>query len=187
MEPIIWGPTLWFFIHTLSFYYPDKPSFKDKTSYYDFFHNLQNILPCPDCKANYIKHLNQYPITPYLDSKKSLVQWVVNMHNLVNKENNKPTWETSDVIDLYKKIYQDKKPFCYYFQREQIEQEEKKESEQKIKEKLKKKRKFKIKIIICSIIIILFIFVILYLIFIFKKKINTLNNPNNILIEKLLI
>ncbi len=163
MEPTIWGPPCWFFLHTLSFYYPDNPSFKDKNNYYNFFLNLENVIPCKVCKENYKKNLKEFPITPYLESKKSLIQWVVNLHNLVNRENNKPEWKVQDVIDFYRKIYQEKKQFCNYFQtniNDDKEKELSKINEHKIKQ-LNKKILFLI--IIIGILICIFIIVFIYL------------------------
>lgn len=118
MDVSKWGSPLWFFLHTISFNYPDKPSYKDKSQYYDFFYNLQNILPCQQCKINYIKHLQRHPISPHLDSRQSLVNWVVKIHNLVNIETGKPMMDTASVINKYNQVYQntgENKGYCHYF------------------------------------------------------------------------
>ena len=113
MEPNIWGPPAWHFLHSITFNYPEKPTWKDKSNYYDFFHNLQNILPCDTCQENYRKHLKEYPISPYLDSKKTLVEWLIHIHNLVNKDNNKPLLSSNEVIKKYKYQYLTGKHFCH--------------------------------------------------------------------------
>ena len=118
MESKIWGPPTWFFLHTLTFNYPDKPTYKDKSNYYDFFNNLQYILPCDICQKNYQKHLKEFPISPYLDSKKTLVEWLVHIHNLVNKENNKPLLTSSEIIKKYKYIYISGKQYCHDYCRQ---------------------------------------------------------------------
>lgn len=113
MESKIWGPPGWFFLHTITFSYPDKPTYKDKTKFYDFFMNLQYVLPCNICKQHYIENLKEYPISPHLDSKKDLVEWLVKIHNSVNVKNGKPQMLLSDVIDKYGGHYIYKKPYCY--------------------------------------------------------------------------
>lgn len=154
MESKIWGPPTWFFLHTLTFNYPDKPSYKDKSNYYDFFNKLQYILPCDICQKNYQKHLKEYPISPYLDSKKTLVEWLVHIHNLVNKDNNKPLLTSSEVIKKYRNIYISGENYCHDYCRQV--------------EKLKKEPSSKIKIskitkIIAIILTLLLLVIIIFL------------------------
>lgn len=166
MEPNVWGPPCWFFLHTISFYYPDNPSFKDKNNFYNFFLNLENVIPCNVCRENYKKNLKEFPITPYLESKKSLIQWVVNLHNLVNRENNKPEWKVQDVTNLYKKIYQEKKQYCNYFQND-INNDKQKELSMINNKKINLLNR-KILYLIISIIVIVCIFLILFIYLIIK-------------------
>ena len=164
MEPSVWGPPCWFFLHTISFYYPEKPSFKDKNNYYNFFINLENIIPCEICRNHYKKNLKEFPITPYLDSKKSLIQWVVNLHNLVNKDNGKPEWSAQEVTNLYKKIYSEKKQFCYYFQNDVNDHKQKSIIENNKKEVNKLNKKiYLLFIFLLFLIVILIILIILIL------------------------
>ena len=149
MEPKIWGPPAWNFLHTVTFNYPEKPSYKDKSNYYDFFHNLQFILPCELCQSNYQKHLKEYPISPYLDSKKTLVEWLIHIHNLVNKDNNKPLMSPKDVIRKYKDQYMSGKSFCYEYCQNAMSNKPKK----------KKKNKFQI-FFICLIGVVIFLIII---------------------------
>lgn len=148
MEPKIWGPPAWHFLHTITFNYPENPSYKDKSNYYDFFHNLQFILPCEICQKNYQKHLKEYPISPYLDSKKTLVEWLIHIHNLVNQENNKPLMSSEDVIRKYKDQYMSGKTFCHEYNKN-IEKSKPQE----------KKNKLHI-FLICLIILVIFLIIV---------------------------
>ena len=76
MNPEVWGPPAWTFLHSVTLAYPDNPSDIDKYNYENFFNVLQPILPCAKCSYNYMKHLQEDPITNHLDSKKSLVNWM---------------------------------------------------------------------------------------------------------------
>ena len=105
MEPKIWGPPFWFVIHTIAFYYPENPTFNEKRHMFEYFQNLQYVIPCPICRRHYAKTFQEHPITPYLDSKNSLVEWTVNLHNIVNKSKGKPTKSLSEVIKHYEKVY----------------------------------------------------------------------------------
>lgn len=152
MEPKIWGPPAWHFLHTITFNYPEKPSYKDKSNYYDFFHNLQFVLPCEVCQTNYQKHLKEYPISPYLDSKKALVEWLVHIHNLVNQENNKPLMSSEDVIREYKSQYMSGRTFCHDYH-ENIKEE-----------KPEKKKINKLQIILVSLLGLIIFLMIVFLI-----------------------
>ena len=108
MNQNIWGPHLWFSLHTISFNYPLKPSEKDKEEYKLFFKNLQEVIPCSVCKKNYKRHLNEHPIEDYLNSRKLLVYWVIDMHNMVNSEIGKKILSYDIVLKKYEDVYKKK-------------------------------------------------------------------------------
>lgn len=105
MEPKIWGPPFWFIIHTIAFYYPEKPSFNEKRHMFEFFQNLQYIIPCQVCRQHYTKHFQEFPVTPFLDNKANLVSWTVQLHNRVNESTGKPVKSVEEVIRHYQKVY----------------------------------------------------------------------------------
>ena len=105
MNPEVWGPPAWTFLHSITLAYPDNPSDVNKTNYENFFNALQPILPCAKCSQNYLKHLQEDPISNHLDSKNSLVNWLINVHNKVNKINDKRELTYNEVINHYKLLY----------------------------------------------------------------------------------
>ncbi len=105
MNPEIWGPGAWLFLHSITLAYPNNPTQLDKENYKTFFEILKNVIPCKKCSYNYSKNIKDNDISNHLDSKVSLVKWLVNIHNQVNIENDKKTMEYEDVIKEYKKIY----------------------------------------------------------------------------------
>ena len=111
MDPEIWGPPAWIFLHTITLNYPNNPTIYDKQNYKKFFTNLNYILPCEWCSKNYNHHLQKYPIDNYLNTKKNLIQWLINIHNEVNKLFNKKTINYTEFITIYKKIYNKKNTF----------------------------------------------------------------------------
>ena len=56
MNPKIWGPSAWLFLHTVTFNYPNNPTEEDKRNYLTFFNSLKHIIPCPLCKEHYIEN-----------------------------------------------------------------------------------------------------------------------------------
>ena len=105
MNQNIWGPHLWFSLHTITFNYPLKPTKDDKDNYKNFFESLKNVIPCSVCKKNYIRHLNELQIDKYLDNRKSLVYWVIDLHNMVNGETGKKILSYDIVIKKYEDAY----------------------------------------------------------------------------------
>lgn len=90
MNPIDWGPSFWKILHIISLNYPDKPSYIQKKNIINFFTNLSNILPCNKCCINYKKKLKENPIENSINNKNSLMKWVIDLHNNVNKSLKKP-------------------------------------------------------------------------------------------------
>tara|TARA_B110001450_G_C17513912_1_gene437597 strand:- start:29 stop:445 length:417 start_codon:yes stop_codon:yes gene_type:complete len=105
MDATIWGPNLWFFLHTLSFEYPESPTKEDINGHYMFFKSLTEILPCKICRNHYTKFFNNNPIKNYLNKKTDLIKWVLKCHNNVNIKNNKKVWTYEMLIDKYTNIY----------------------------------------------------------------------------------
>ena len=102
MNPKFWGPHAWIFLHSLTFNYPKEPTEKDKQIYVSFFKSLENILPCEKCAYHYKRHLEEYPIEEALETRETMVQWLISVHNEVNKELGKPLYTYDQVIEEYK-------------------------------------------------------------------------------------
>ena len=103
MEPNIWGPPGWTFLHTITFQCPENPTDLDKQKYYTFFNSLKNVLPCPNCKEHYTENFENIPIR--LESREDLIEWLIDIHNEVNKKNNKRIYTYKEVYDIYNKKY----------------------------------------------------------------------------------
>lgn len=78
-----WGPAAWHFLTSVAFTYPKKPNETDKKIYRDFFTLVKNVLPCKMCRAHYAEHLEKEPLK--LDSCRQLTEWVIGVHNDVNR------------------------------------------------------------------------------------------------------
>jgi hypothetical protein len=46
MLTTVWGPSLWHFLHTMSFNYPIEPTKEEQIEYMRFIHQLKYVLPC---------------------------------------------------------------------------------------------------------------------------------------------
>lgn len=107
MEPNIWGPPAWTFLHSVTLNYPDNPSSEHKTNYKNFFESLGDVLPCPTCKKHYKENIIKHPIR--LDSKDDLTKWLVDIHNKVNEQNDKTIFSYKEFNDKYEKLYSENK------------------------------------------------------------------------------
>ena len=99
MNQNIWGPQMWFVLHTITFNYPIKPTETDKTNMNNFFLSLKPILPCMYCRKNYERHLKEKPIR--LNSRKDLVYWLIDIHNEVNGQEGKKQYSYDEVLKIY--------------------------------------------------------------------------------------
>ncbi len=86
MLTTVWGPSMWHFLHTMSFNYPVKPSDTDKRSYRIFIQRLQYILPCGKCRKNLKKNFAKLPLLEkHMDSRHTFSKYIYDLHEVVNK------------------------------------------------------------------------------------------------------
>jgi hypothetical protein len=82
----VWGPSLWHFLHTMSFNYPVKPSKEDKKNYREYVISLQYILPCRFCRENLTKNFKLFPITEsVMKNRDNFSRYIYELHEMVNK------------------------------------------------------------------------------------------------------
>ena len=103
MDTKIWGPHAWEFMHTITFAYPEEPSYEQKMAAKKFFYSLEHILPCPICKYHYSQVIKQYP--PNVDSSSELIIWLFQIHNEVNINTNKSEMKFEEFIKIYNRKY----------------------------------------------------------------------------------
>lgn len=84
-DPRLWGKCGWKFLHYIALGYSNKPTEENKLHYKNFMMNLSNVIPCIECRENFIKHSKKNPIDDYLDNSQKLFQWVVKIQNEVSK------------------------------------------------------------------------------------------------------
>ena len=101
----IWGPTFWFFLHTIAMNYPDRANEVTRRKYYDFIQNLPIFIPNPEMGNQFSRLLDKYPVTPYLDKRESFIRWTVFIHNKVNRILGKPELELEEAIEKYNNAY----------------------------------------------------------------------------------
>jgi hypothetical protein len=88
MNTTAWGPSLWTTMFMMASNYPVnvKNDLSLKVHYKRFYTNLKYMLPCEYCRKSYVDFLKELPIEPFLDSRTSLLYWVYNIKDKVNKK-----------------------------------------------------------------------------------------------------
>jgi hypothetical protein len=120
LDPKIWGPHYWFFIHTVAMTYPIRPNAVTKKKYYEFIQNLPLFIPVESISGEFSKLIDKYPVTPYLDNRESLIRWTHFIHNKINQKLEKPQISLSEFYIKYYEEYksQNVKMVEYYKMRE---------------------------------------------------------------------
>ena len=120
LDPKVWGPHYWFFLHTLAMTYPHHPNAVTKKKYYEFIQNLPLFLPVEEISGEFSKLIDKYPITPYLDNRDSFVRWMHFIHNKINEKLEKPQITLNEFFVSYYDNYKskDEKLTQYYKVRE---------------------------------------------------------------------
>ena len=82
----VWGPSMWHYLHTMSFNYPVNPSKSDKNHYKKFILSLQHVLPCKYCRINLKKNFKILSLTNNdMVDRDKFSRYIYNLHETVNK------------------------------------------------------------------------------------------------------
>ncbi len=122
LDPKVWGPHYWFFLHTVAMTYPHHPNAVTKKKYYEFVQNIPIFIPVEEISKEFEKLIDAYPITPYLDNRDSFVRWMHFIHNKINEKLEKKPITLNDFFAQYYNQYksQNEKMSEYYKLREKL-------------------------------------------------------------------
>ena len=95
---MVWGAAAWRFLHCVTLTYPQRPSWRARQDMKDFLHSLGPILPCRLCRTHYQSFLRQHPVDSALKNRVTLVQWMMDLHNEVNRRLDKPEMSYHDAL-----------------------------------------------------------------------------------------
>lgn len=101
MEPNMWGPIYWAFLFSTVLGYPLEPGIDIQSAYWRFFRLLDQVLPCNICRVNYAEHFREIPLNFYLYSRKALMEWLLILHNDINKSLGKSPLTLEEAINKY--------------------------------------------------------------------------------------
>ncbi len=122
LDPKVWGPHYWFFLHTVAMTYPHHPNAVTKKKYYEFVQNIPLFIPVEEISKEFEKLIDVYPITPYLDNRDSFVRWMHFIHNKINEKIEKNPITLNDFFLQYYNQYksQNEKMEEYYKLKEKL-------------------------------------------------------------------
>ena len=108
LDPSVWGPHYWFFLHTIAMTYPYHPNAVTKKKFYEFIQNLPIFIPVEEISKEFSRLIDKYPITPYLDNRDTLVRWTHFIHNKINQKLEKPEITLQEFFVKYYNEYKSK-------------------------------------------------------------------------------
>lgn len=102
INPNVWGPHAWKFLHYITLAYPSSPTISDKQNTKIFFESMSHILPCEKCKIHFQEMLKNNPLTEkVLSSKWNLVNWLLMVHNKINLKHGKKEYTFDQLYREY--------------------------------------------------------------------------------------
>ena len=102
----VWGPSLWHYLHVISFNYPNEPTKLQKNKYKQMLLNLQYTLPCKYCRINLKNNFKKFPLNNNIfENRNSFSRYIYNLHELINKMlGKKSNLSYCDVRDRYEQF-----------------------------------------------------------------------------------
>ena len=102
----VWGPSMWHYLHVISFNYPINPTKLQKKKYKQFLLNLQYTLPCKNCRINLKNNFKKFPLKEEIfQNRHTFSRYIYNLHELINKMLGKKSNLTyCDVRDRYEQF-----------------------------------------------------------------------------------
>lgn len=98
----VWGPSLWELIHTIAFKYENRPLTDElKRQYIIFFKSLTVLIPCNLCRIHYKYHISKIPVDKQVNSYPTLLKWVNDLHNIVNRRTRKKVYTIEEAKKKY--------------------------------------------------------------------------------------
>ena len=94
IDPAIWGPSLWKVLHTLAV------KAAGDASWPTVLDALRSALPCPECSYHYNAWGKRFPVTKSID----VGEWLLNLHNDVNRRTRRQPWTAAMISDTYSKV-----------------------------------------------------------------------------------
>ncbi len=104
ITPDIWGPSTWTFLHLIAMSEQYDSDESRLVFYKDLYKLLQELLPCGKCRTHLKENMESLKSIESITSARELFDWTTELHNLVNKINNKRQYTLDESYDIWDKI-----------------------------------------------------------------------------------
>ena len=108
ISPQLWGPSTWNFLHLSVLAEPDDFDKGRLILYKQLYTLLQELLPCEKCRLHLKDNMKHLKNIESLKTKRELFDWTTELHNRVNKINNKPIYSYDSAFKLWDDIGKEK-------------------------------------------------------------------------------
>jgi FAD-linked sulfhydryl oxidase len=105
--PQVFGPPLWWMLHTTAATFPVNPDPLRRSECVSFLSSLPSMIPCASCGDHLRKELEKRDLHAACAGKESLSQMWCEVHNVVNVRTGKPLMDCSGVVKEYDRV-----PIC---------------------------------------------------------------------------
>lgn len=99
--PEIFGPGVWWSVHTMAATYPEHPSAERRAACAQFVRGLPGMLPCAACGAHLSEELRNVDVESACGGGGALSLMWCDLHNRVNQRLNKPLMNCGAVQGEY--------------------------------------------------------------------------------------
>jgi hypothetical protein len=96
-----WGPPTWYLFHTLAEKIKDEYFEEERMNILNQIFAISYQLPCPDCKKHAIDNLKSVN-KDNIKTKEDLKLFLLEFHNKVNQQTNKPLYSKEELDKKYK-------------------------------------------------------------------------------------
>jgi hypothetical protein len=104
MNPEVFGPIIWKYLHLATVMYPQKPTLADKNEFKNLLYGFGAFLPCSVCTYHYRAYIqdNINLIDMSLNSQNGIFEFVWEFHNNINKRLGKNTMSLRSARSMYR-------------------------------------------------------------------------------------
>ena len=102
--PEVFGPPLWWTLHTTASTYPDAPSPRRREECTRFIESLPALVPCAGCGAHLRAEIGRRDVPSACANANALTDVWCDIHNAVNGRIGKPLMDCSQAREEYRTV-----------------------------------------------------------------------------------
>lgn len=96
-----WGPGAWNTLHSFAHTSPKELTVEQQEQWRTFLHTFATLLPCPTCRKHFAEYLLQQEGPDTFSTRETLVRFLHDAHNEVNRRTGKRVWSLEEHQRVY--------------------------------------------------------------------------------------